>query len=100
VQIVINAKRNVVQIALQKYFVVQDVLHEICNMDMNMGAGTPAKKPKFFWLGKVRLFPHLAIPVGKFTETFLSIAPQECEGRKERKNNETDKKKQDTENDF
>lgn len=52
-QIVINAKRNVVQIALQKYFVVQNVLHEICNMDMNMGAGTPAKKPKFFWLGKV-----------------------------------------------
>ena len=27
--IVINAKRNVVQIALQKYFVVQDVIHEI-----------------------------------------------------------------------
>ena len=47
-QIVINAKRNVVQIALQKYFVVQDVLHEICDMYMNMGAGTPAKKPNFF----------------------------------------------------
>ena len=47
-QIVINAKRNVVQIALQKYFVVQEVLHEIRDIDMNMGAGTPAKKPKFF----------------------------------------------------
>ena len=47
-QIVINAKRNVVRIALQKYFVVQDVLHEIRKIDMNMGAGTPAKKPKFF----------------------------------------------------
>ena len=69
-QIVINAKRNVVRIALQKYFVVQDVLHEICNIDMNMGAGTPAKKPKFFWLGKVRLFPHLAIPVGNLQGHF------------------------------
>jgi len=70
VQIVINARRNVVQIALQKYFVVQDVLHEICNIDMNMGAGAPAKKPKFFWLGKVRLFPHLAIPVGNLQRHF------------------------------
>lgn len=69
-QIVINAKRNVVRIALQKYFVVQDVLHEICNIDMNMGAETPAKKPKFFWLGKVRLFPHLAIPVGNLQGHF------------------------------
>ena len=59
-QIVINAKRNVVRIVLQIYFVVQDVLHEIRDIDMNMGAGTPAKKPKFFWLGKVRLFPYLA----------------------------------------
>jgi hypothetical protein len=70
VQIVINAKRNVVQIALQKYFVVQDVLHEIRGIDMNMGAGTPAKKPNFFWLGKVRLFPHLAIPVGNLQRHF------------------------------
>lgn len=69
-QIVINAKRNVVQIALQKYFVVQDVLHEIRDIDMNMGAGVPAKKPKFFWLGKVRLFPHLAIPVGNLQRHF------------------------------
>ena len=69
-QIVINANGNVVQIALQKYFVVQDVLHEIRGIDMNMGAGTPAKKPKFFWLEKVRLFPHLAIPVGNFQRHF------------------------------
>ena len=48
-RIVINAKRNVVRIALQKYFVVQDVLHEIRGIDMNMGAGTPAKKPKIFF---------------------------------------------------
>ncbi|MDD3138816.1 MAG: hypothetical protein PHX08_07575 [Lachnospiraceae bacterium] len=67
-QIVINAKENVVRIALQKYFVVQDVLHEI--RDMNMGAGTPAKKPKIFWLEKVRLFPHLAIPVGNLQRHF------------------------------
>ena len=69
-QIVINANGNVVQIALQKYCVVQNVLHEICDIDMNMGAGTPAKKPKFFWLGKVRLFPHLAIPVGNLQGHF------------------------------
>ena len=69
-QIVINANGNVVQIALQKYFVVQDVLHEIRGIDVNMGAGTPAKKPKFFWLEKVRLFPHLAIPVGNFQKHF------------------------------
>ena len=69
-QIVINAKRNVVQNALQKYFVVQDVLHEIRGIDMNMGAGTPAKKPKIFWLEKVRLFPHLAIPVGNLQGHF------------------------------
>ena len=69
-QIVINAKRNVVQIALQKYFVVQDVLHEIRDIDMNMGAGTPAKKPKFLWLEKVRLFPPLATPVGKLLGNF------------------------------
>ena len=69
-QIVINAKRNVVRIALQKYFVVQDVLHEIRGIDMNMGAGTPAKKPKIFWLEKVRLFPHLAIPVGNLQGHF------------------------------
>jgi len=70
VQIVINAKRSVVRNALQKYFVVQDVLHEIRQIDMNMGAGTPAKKPKFFWLEKVRLFPHLATPVGNFLDIF------------------------------
>ena len=69
-QIVINANGNVVQIALQKYFVVQDVLQGIRDIDMNMGAGTPAKKPKFFWLGKVRLFPHLAIPVGNLQRHF------------------------------
>ena len=69
-QIVINTKRNVVRNALQKYFVVQDVLHEIRQIDMNMGAGTPAKKLKFFWLEKVRLFPHLAIPVANFQDIF------------------------------
>lgn len=69
-QIVINVKGNVVQIALQKYFVVQDVLHGIRDIDINMGAGTPAKKPKIFWLGKVRLFPHLAIPVGNLQRHF------------------------------
>ena len=69
-QIVINAKGNVVQIALQKYFVVQDVLHEVRGIDMNMGAGTPAKKPKFFWLEKVRLFPHLATPVANLQGHF------------------------------
>ena len=55
-QIVINAKRNVVRIALQKYFVVQDVLHGIRDIDMNMGAGTPAKKPNFFGWKKSDFF--------------------------------------------
>jgi hypothetical protein len=55
---------------ITKIFVVQDVLHEIRDIDMNMGAGTPAKKPNFFWLGKVRLFPHLAIPVGNLQGHF------------------------------
>ena len=84
-QIVINAKENVVRIALQKYFVVQDVLHEIRGIDMNMGAGTPAKKPKFFLAGKSPTFPASCNTSRKFTETFLSIALQECEGRKEKK---------------
>ena len=62
-QIVINANGNVVQIALQKYFVVQDVLHEIRDIDMNMGAGAPAKKKKCslarvnFFSGKSPTFP-------------------------------------------
>ena len=42
-------------------------------MNMNMGAGTPAKKPKFFWLEKVRLFPHLAIPVENLQRHFSAL---------------------------
>ena len=99
-QIVINANGNVVQIALQKYFVVQDVLQGIRDIDMNMGAGTPAKKPKFFLAGKSPTFPASCNTSRKFTKTFLGIALQECEGRKERKNNETDRKKQVTEKEF
>jgi hypothetical protein len=61
-------------------------------MNMNMGAGTPAKKPKFFWLGKVRLFPHLAIPVGNFQRHFKALLRKNVRVER-RENNETNKRK-------
>ena len=55
-QIVINANGIVVQIALQKYFVVQDVLHEIRDIDMNMGAELLPRSQNFFGWKKSDFF--------------------------------------------
>jgi hypothetical protein len=64
------------------------------------GCRNSCQEAKIFLAGKSPTFPAFCNTSRKFTETFLSIAPQECEGRKERKNNDTDKKKQVTEKEF